>query len=386
MTLRRPASMAIVVTLLIGALAARFDPSVLIFYVSYAAVGAFLAIRRPENPIGWILIGIAVAFLLTTTPPGIDARAIAAGRPTLRDVTYAWLWSWSGRTLFLGYFALMVIFPTGHLPAGRWNRPVAVILVFGLVNATVNAFAPTIAIDLGARPIAFENPVALFPGLGIWDLLATSGIQDIVVLLLMLGGVGSIIVRFRRSRGLVRLQLRWLVTAMTFLVVALLGSSALIGALGDDASGLAWAPAVLAYPSIPVAIAVAVLRYRLFDIDRIISRTLAYSAVTAILGAVFLGVIVGLQWVLAPFTKEQTIGVAASTLAVFALFQPVLRRVRSAVDRRFDRARYDADLTVRTFAARLRGDIDLAAVRAEIVSTASTAVRPTAAGIWLRGP
>jgi hypothetical protein len=378
--------MAIVVTLLIGTLAARFDPNTLIFYVSYAAVGAFLAIRRPENPIGWILIGIAVAFLLTTPPPGIDAGAIAAGRPTVRDVTYAWLWSWSGRTLFLGYFALTMIFPTGHLPAGRWRRPVVALLVIGLVNATISAVAPTIAIDVGAGPIAFKNPVAVLPGLGAWEFLATSGIQDVIVLCLMLGGVGSIIVRFRRSRGLVRLQLSWLVTAVTFLLVALMGGSALIGALGDDAAGLAWAPAILAYPSIPIAIAVAVLRYRLFDIDRIISRTLAYSAVTAILGAVFLGVIVGLQWVLAPFTKEQTIGVAASTLAVFALFQPVLRRVRSAVDRRFDRARYDADLTVRTFAARLRGDIDLAAVSAEIVGTASAAVRPTAASIWLRGP
>lgn len=130
---------------------------------------------------------------------------------------------------------------------------------------------------------------------------------------------------------------------------------------------------------------IAVLRYRLYEINRIISRTLSYAVLTGILALVFSAVVLLLQPLLTPITGGQTIAVATSTLAVFALFQPALHRVRETVDRRFDRARYDADVTVRTFAARLRGDLDLGTVRTEIIGTATSAVRPTKTAVWLRG-
>ena len=136
---------------------------------------------------------------------------------------------------------------------------------------------------------------------------------------------------------------------------------------------------------LPIAIGIAVLRYRLYDIDRIISRTLSYAVVTGILVLVFAGIILMLQTVLTPITGGQTIAVAASTLAVFALFQPVLRRVRHSVDRRFDRARYDGERTIAAFADRLRADVDLVTVSDEISRTADAAVRPARIAVWLRG-
>jgi hypothetical protein len=137
--------------------------------------------------------------------------------------------------------------------------------------------------------------------------------------------------------------------------------------------------------ALPIVIGIAILRYRLYEIDRIVSRTIAYTAVTVILAALFAGVILMLQAVLATFTQGQTVAVAASTLAVFVLFQPLRHRIQRAVDLRFDRARYDAERTIRALGGRLRGDIDLVALRAEILDTAGTAVRPTSAAIWLRG-
>jgi hypothetical protein len=136
---------------------------------------------------------------------------------------------------------------------------------------------------------------------------------------------------------------------------------------------------------VPAAIGIAILRHHLYDIDRIISRTIAYAIVTGTLGAVFGVLLLSLTSLMATVAGGETIAVAGSTLAASALFQPVRRWVQRQVDRRFDRSRYDADLTVQSFAARLRDDLDLSAVRAEIVGTASSAVRPTTAGIWLRG-
>jgi hypothetical protein len=136
---------------------------------------------------------------------------------------------------------------------------------------------------------------------------------------------------------------------------------------------------------IPLAIGTAVMRYRLYDIDRILSRTIGYAIVTGTLGVVFAALLLSLTGIMTAVAGGETVAVAASTLVAFALFQPVRRRVQRAVDQRFDRSRYDADLTVRTFAARLSGDLDLGTVRAEVVATATSAVRPAAAGVWLRG-
>ncbi len=201
---------------------------------------------------------------------------------------------------------------------------------------------------------------------------------------LLLVGVGSIIVRYRRSTGVLRLQLRWLVVAMTFVIGAVLAGLASLAIAGDAIGGLAWVPAIIAYPTVPIAIGVAVMRYRLLEIDRIVSRSVGYALVTGVLAIVFAGTILVLQAVLVSVTQAQTIAVAASTLAVFALFQPLRRRVQRAVDLRFDRARYDAERTSVAFAERLRNEVDMATVTADLRATVSRTMAPTRLGVWVR--
>ena len=151
------------------------------------------------------------------------------------------------------------------------------------------------------------------------------------------------------------------------------------------ATGLPWVPAIIAFLAVPVAIGIAVLRYRLYEIDRIVSRTISYLIVTAILVAAFAVAILLFQALLAPLTGGNTVAVAASTLIVAALFQPFRRRVQAAVDHLFNRARYDADRTAESFAGRLRDEVDLGAVQADLLTTAVAALHPRSAGIWIRG-
>jgi hypothetical protein len=196
--------------------------------------------------------------------------------------------------------------------------------------------------------------------------------------------VWSLASRYRLGGVTERQQLKWFALAIAVSTGAV--SAAGLGAVvSDDVPEAGLAVFGFAGALVPVAIGIAILRNHLYDIDRILSRTIGYAIVTGTLGVIFAALLLSLSSVTATVAGGETIAVAASTLAAFALFQPVRRRVQRAVDRRFDRSRYDADLTVRTFAARLRDDLDLETVRAEIAGTASVAVRPTSASVWLRG-
>ena len=208
-------------------------------------------------------------------------------------------------------------------------------------------------------------------------------IQFIGILLIpvvALASVASLVTRFRRSIGQERQQLKWFTYAAIPEIGVLVAASFV-----TFPPVIALLVAFLIVPLLPLATGVAILRYRLFDLDRIVSRTIAYAVVTGFLVATFAASILLLQGVLAPFTQGETIAVAASTLAVFALFQPVMRRVRRAVDRRFDRARYDAERTAAAFSERLRNEVDMTTVTADLVTTTGGALAPASIGIWLRG-
>jgi hypothetical protein len=229
-----------------------------------------------------------------------------------------------------------------------------------------------------------RNPIAVLPDLRLWQVV-TPDSSIVPVMFVMVGAAVSVIVRVRRARGTERQQLRWFATSLVCVVLGV-GAGFLISSLvpGSANSGLAWIPAILAFTSVPVAVGVAVLRYRLYDIDRIISRTLAYAVITAILAIVFAALIVGLQALFANVTGTNTLAVAASTLVVAALFQPLRRRIQGAVDHRFNRARYDAQRTTDAFAGQLRNEVDLGKLRAALVDTVEEAVRPASATVWLR--
>jgi hypothetical protein len=376
---------ALVGLLVAGLILASLDLLTLGFFVSYAAVGAYLVFRRPRNAIGWLLLAIGFALVGTTTPADLDVAALVRGDGTTRDLLVAWLNSWSGTAAFVGFLALTILFPAGRTPSGRWHRPAVAALAIGVIAVVLGATAPTITLSPdGAHDITLPNPAAVLPGLPIWDLPLLSN-TIVIVIPLMIGGVVSILVRYRRSTGTLRLQLRWLVAGACFLVAALLFGLGTLAIFGSFAL-VAWIPAVFAYPMIPTAIGIAVLRYRLYEIDRIVSRTIGYGLVTGVLVIVFSSAVIAFEAVLAGVTETQgeTLAVAASTLVAFALFQPLRQRIQRAVDRRFDRSRYDGERTSAAFSERLRAEVDLVTVTADLDTTVRAAMAPTAMGVWLR--
>ena len=246
-----------------------------------------------------------------------------------------------------------------------------------------NLFGPFPA---GTYPAGDTNPLAL-GGIGgqlIEMLGPVSSVLGVVGLVFV---VASLVVRYRRSQGAERAQLKWFAYVGLVVVPMLLFAIVTGGATsGPQAilSNAAWTVGLGGLALLPVTIGVAILRYRLYDIDRLVSRTISWAAVTVILGASFVLAILGAQALIAPVTGSNELAVAGSTILVAALFQPIRRRVQGLVDQRFNRARYDADRTVSAFAGRLRDEVDLEHLRAEIVTTVSQTVEPSSVSLWLR--
>ncbi len=346
--------------------------------VSFATVGAVLVSRLPANPIGWLLASGGFWFGVGNGATRVATYGLIAHPGTVPGVVwFAWLDEWTWAPAVGAILLLVLVYPTGHLLSARW-RPVALGAAFLIVLLSFGgAFGPWTD---GVFPVA--NPLAI-----------TGAAPDLVIVLLgpgaiavILLAVASLVIRYRRSAGIQRAQLKWFVAVVAlsvpaFLIgTALFGSSGLSGVVATIFDLVAFAGFAL----LPVAIGLAVLRYRLFEIDRLISRTIAYATLTAIVGVLFVGAILLLGAVLAPLTRSNELAVAGSTLLVFALFQPLRRRVQRVVDRRFNRARYDAERTVAAFAARLADEVDPEHLRAEILATVTAAVEPISVALWLR--
>jgi hypothetical protein len=307
------------------------------------------------------------------------------GEATTRDALVTWLSGWCGWATYVGFLALTIIFPSGRLPEARGRRAAIILLAAGVADVVLTAIAPTMGVSPdGVTTIYVPNPVAVLPDLPLWSALPIQDGTVLVVIALLGIGVVRMVLRYRRAIGVERLQLRWLVAAVAFVVTGIVFGLVSIVVFGGAIEGAGWIPVIIAYPTIPLAIGIAVMRYRLFEIDRIISRTLGYAIVTGVLVAVLVAMVVGLQALLASVTQGETLAVAGSTLAAFALFQPVRRRVQAAVDRRFDRSRYDGQRTADAYANRLRDQVDLASLRTDLVATVDANLRPTFAGLWLR--
>jgi hypothetical protein len=348
--------------------------------VAYASVGAVLVIRRPRNAVGWSMViigvgyadgGLAAAATFSAAAHGIDGGRLAG--------VFGWL------TVVLTtmgglVFILPFIFPTGRGHTRTWDRLIRIGMIPSVLGLVIVAIQP------GPLHVfsSIQNPFGVGP-----DLRSMVGFSFSQAM--SLGAVGfapfaviGVASRYRATDQVERQQLKWFLLAS---LVSILGVFAAAGGavLSKEPPGEAGL-AVFGFAGalVPVAIGVAILRHHLYDIDRLLSRTLAYAVITGALGAVFVGLILLLTAVLARFTQGQTIAVASSTLVVFALFQPMRRRVQRAVDRRFDREHYDASLTIDSLAGRLRADLDLATVSQEIARTADAAVRPASVAVWLR--
>jgi hypothetical protein len=346
---------------------------------SIAGVGAFLSIRVPENRVGWLLL-VAGSMLGVGMFCGTYALASIAGGGTSPLTAYA---AWLTDVLWVPPIVIVaagvpMVFPDGRLPSPRW-RPIAWLLIAGTVLSVLRpAFTPGPVNE----SMTVQNPfgvAVLAPYLPLADTVAM-----LTALPAFLGAWAAVATRYRRGTSVERQQIKWL------LAVALVGVVAFPVAIvldllvpGTPVATGAWYVGFLALIGLPVSIGIAVLRYRLYEIDRLISRTIGWTLVTGLLISVFGTLLIALQAVLSQVTSGSTLAVAASTLAAFALFQPVRRRVQRAVDRRFDRARYDGERTATAFSGRLQQRVDLDAVEADLTDTVTLALRPSSTGVWI---
>jgi hypothetical protein len=339
------------------------------FPLGYTTIGLVLSLRRPANPIGWLFAASGLVWSLTVPlDPWVD-QLVLTSRPLPLAAQLGALvgeFNWAP-AIALGIILPALLVPDGHLRSRRW-RPVVAAAVAGPVMGMVGGSLVPGQLQETVRPIT--NPFGLAGAAG--TVAAVVGYGGLVLWVAsMLAALVSLVLRFRASRGVERQQLRWVAAGATGAVVGLL-----VGMAG----------VVVTYFSVlcvPVGVAVAVLRYRLWDLDRLVSRTVTYALVTALLVLPYL-LILPVATRLAG--SSGSLAVAAATLAAAAAFSPLRRRVQDLVDRRFNRRRYDAARTVAGFAARLREQVDLDALEAQLLAVVDQTVQPTQASLWLRPP
>jgi len=346
--------------------------------VAFAIVGVLLVWRR-EHPMGWVFGAVGAGLGIGFAASEHTYAAMQVGFPVIGAV--AWVSSWLlVPTLAGGLVALLLLFPTGRLPTRRW-RPIGWFAAIDLaVWIVARMFHPRLT-DAGGMP----NPLPITLPLDVAESVAS--IAENLFAVALIAGVVAIVGRFRAARGAERQQLKWFTFAAA--VTAAGFGSLLVAAVVPElepVGNVGWPVGMLGLSSIPIAAGIAILRYRLYDIDLLINGTLVYGVLSATLAAVYIGSVIVLQGALSGFTGGNSVAVAASTLAVAALFQPVRRRIQNAVDRRFYRSRYDAARTVQAFATRLRHEVDLDSLTAELRAVVDQTMRPASVSVWVRRP
>jgi hypothetical protein len=350
--------------------------------VTTTTVAVLILVRLPRQRVGWLLMATGLFYALSILAAAIAFDAFAEGPGGLETAKWGGWLAWVTSTISgVTLVTIPFVFPDGRVASPVFAR------LIQIMSAPVLVIALAITLQPGPMILltSLDNPLGLGPTIvGRFTPGVLGGMATFVAVPVALAGA-SLVLRFRGSRGVERQQLKWFVAAATVMTAALLVTG-FFGFVVDADVRDEW-PLVafgVAATSMPVSIGVAILRYRLYAIDHIISRTLSYGVITAVLLAVFAAVVVGLQTLLTPFTRGSSVPVAISTLVVFALFQPLRRRVQSTVDRRFNRARYDAEPTRAALAARLRDNLDIENVGAEIRGVVGATIEPASVGIWLR--
>ncbi len=343
--------------------------------VPAAGVGTLLAARRPRNPLGWILLAI---FLMSIAPA--NQYAALDYRMHHGTLPLGWLAVVVGEAwpLFLLLIAVLLwLFPDGRLPAGRWRRMAVVALIAGaLLGLAASGSGVAAAAGHDIRVNAIGS--LLTEQGGIWDILHSALVVAVAASWLLWLAVQ--VPRYRHAAGERRQQLKWLYSGVVVFVVSVGAAALASGSTSGAANLVSNLITPLGFAAFAVCFAVAVLRYRLYEIDRIISRVISYAIITAMLAGVFAGLVL-LATVVLPF--KTPVAVAAATLAAAALFSPLRRRVQHAVDRRFNRARYNADQAVAAFAARLKDAVDLYSVRDDLAGVVNKALEPAHISVWI---
>jgi hypothetical protein len=365
------------------------DSAVLILllpFLAFPMVGALIASRRPKNPIGWICLAVGIIWMvsLVSTSYGLYGLVVSTGSvPFPAAIASLGEWMWVPAVGLLGTY-LILLFPDGRLPSRRW-RPLA-----WLSGAVIFLASAGFALSPGPMDSlpGVRNPFGLekYP----WVADATLGVMLLLSLCILASAI-SLVLRFLRSGGEEREQIKWLAFAAS--VVGLGLSSFLIPGIVPEATGGAdplWQnlledAVTLSFAGVAVAVGIAILRYRLYEIDTLINRTLVYGSLTAILAAHYFGSIVWLQIVFVELTGQRsTLAVVASTLVIAALFNPWHRWVQAFVDRRFYRRKYDARKTLDAFSAKLRDETDLDALSDDLVGAVRETMQPAHVSLWLR--
>ena len=348
----------------------------------FAAVGALVAVREPDNPVGWLL-------LVAAATSGIPADEYARSGELPGTTFAAWVESWQ-LYLWVGPVALLLplLFPTGRLLSRRWRAALAVAMGALVLDAGSVALAEG---ELEAStPEPVTNPLGVDgPMAGV--VAATGYLGGLLTLVAFALGPLSLVLRFRRSRGRERQQLKvfaFVIVGIPAMLVLILAAPAVRPTNPQVASGMenaGWITGLLlVIVGVPFAVGFAILRHHLYGIDVVINRTLVYGVLSVILGGAYLASVLVLRLVLSPLTGESDLAVAGSTLAVAALFRPARTRIQSLVDRRFYRARYDATRTLESFSSRLRDEVDLASVSTDLLHVARSTVQPAHVSLWLR--
>ena len=350
--------------------------------LTFGSVGAVITRRRPGHLVGWLFAGIglesavqqlinAYVILAVLTSPG--------SLPFGRDLAWllAWVWVPAVATAIIG---LPLLFPDGHLPSPRW-RPVGWLAITAVVAMSVMvAFIPgpinqASFVDNPLAIAALNEPAIEIP---VWMIILGLWAATLAF------AIAALVTRARTARGESRLQLKWFLAAATLAFAAGV-VSALTQITGSGSIQKAAELLLIAcILTIPLAVGLAILRFRLYEIDRLVSRTVSYAVITGVLAAIFVVVVLSLQAILQPITQGQTIAVGASTLVAASLFQPLRRAIQKIVDRRFDRSHYDLAKIVDSFADQLRDEVGLDGVRREVTEALRATVQPAHVGIWLR--
>jgi hypothetical protein len=352
----------------------------LVIGIPCAGVGVVVARRQPANPLGWLFLAIAVGLFVSNDGGDYAYFVYRLGHhlpfgPEALALDQLWA------PAFVLCVAVILLFPDGRLGSRFWRWGLWAFCA--LFIALLTAVAIAVAGALGVQPLridavgglsAVDNPAGWFG--------TTEHSILIVILVLSLGFIFRQALSFRRSSGERRQQLKWLASGAAVTIVSLVlavafGTNSTTSMLREWVDNFFW----FGLAALPVSMGVAILRYRLYEIDRIISRTLAYTVVTGLLVAVYAGLVLLSTHVL---TLSSSVAVAASTLAAAAAFSPLRRRVQRTVDRRFNRARYDADVTVAAFAGRLQDEVDLDSVQADLAGVVTTTLEPAHLSVWLR--
>jgi hypothetical protein len=355
--------------------------------VGYSVIGAIIASRLPSHPIGWICcaIGVMAAVESFSSEYALYALLAPHPEPLLGGKVMAWLSIWVWILMFGLIVFLLLLFPTGRLPNSRWRPFAWMSAVLTLMAATLMAISPDAVLDTlgpsGKGRISLPNP------------LGAEGLPNLylpvqtLVLALGLVAAASVVVGRRGARGVERQQIKWLLYAGAIFFLGNVLKNTVFSPLGEVSWGLWVGYLLVGIGGLggPIAIGIAILRYRLYDIDILINRTLVYGSLTATLVALYFGGIVLLQRIFVTLTGQQsTIAVVASTLLIAALFTPLRRRIQGFIDRRFYRRKYDARKTLEAFSIKLKNETDLESLNNDLVGVVRETMQPAHVSLWLR--